>query len=382
MSDPGDILVLNVGSSSIKFAVFDAGMMQTHSGVTAEIGGASAVTVDTVREDVALADHPAALAVIFDRLAGRGITPAGLQAAAHRVVHGGRHMSRPVLIDSGILAQIEACIPLAPLHNPHNLAAIRAVAGMAPDLPQCASFDTAFHVTNPEVALRYAIPEAEEAKGIRRYGFHGTSYASLVARLPGIMGGPLPDRVLALHLGNGASLCAIRDGQSVATTMGYSPLDGLTMGTRAGGIDGNAVLRLVADHGVDATGRILNRESGLLALGGVSDMRALHGPGTPQSSFAVDHFCYWALRHSGSMIAAMGGLDAVAFTGGIGENDAGVREAILKGLGWMGVAADSRANAAGAAKLHVEGSRVTVWIVPADEERQIALEARAVLAAS
>ncbi len=223
-------------------------------------------------------------------------------------------------------------------------------------------------------------PQAEEAKGIRRYGFHGTSYASLVGRLPEVSGAPLPDRVLALHLGNGASLCAIADGRSVATTMGYSPLDGLTMGTRAGGIDGNAVLRLVADHGAEGAGRILNHESGLLALGGVSDMRALHARGTPGAAFAVEHFCYWALRHAGSMIAAMGGLDAVAFTGGIGENDVAVRAALLTGLDWAGVALDARANAAGTAKLHVEGSRVTAWIVPADEERQIALEARAVLA--
>jgi acetate kinase len=380
VSGRGDILVLNAGSSSVKFAVFDEAMTRTHSGLASEIGGASSVTVDGVRETADLADHPAALAAVLARLGARGVAVADLRAAAHRVVHGGRDLSRPVRIDSDILARIEACVPLAPLHNPHNLSAIRAVAALAPDLPQCASFDTAFHATNPEVALRYAIPDAEEAKGIRRYGFHGTSYAGLVARLPGVIGAGLPDRILALHLGNGASLCAIRQGRSVATTMGYSPLEGLTMGTRAGGIDGNAVLRMVADHGASGAGRILNNESGLLALGGVSDMRALRAISAPRAAFAIDHFCYWALRHAGSMIAAMGGLDAVVFTGGIGENDAGVRAAVLKGLDWIGVAMDARANADGAARLHVDGSRVSAWIVPADEERQIALEARDVLA--
>jgi len=200
-------------------------------------------------------------------------------------------------------------------------------------------------------------PQRAEALGIKRYGFHGISYASLTARLPGIIGGALPGRVLALHLGNGASICAIRDGRSVATSMGYSPLEGLTMGTRTGGIDGNAVLRLAQVFGIDETSRILNRESGLLGLGGASDMRALH-----------------------RLIAAMGGLDAVCFTGGIGENDAAVRGASLKGLGFAGVVFDAGANAAGAGMLHPAGADVAVWIVAAEEERQIAMEAMQVMA--
>lgn len=378
MGAGGDILVLNAGSSSIKFAVFDAGMIRRHTGV-AEIGDASSLQFDGARDDLPLADHGAALSAILGRLAAAGVGLADLRAAAHRVVHGGRDITGPRLLDAGVLAQIRGCIPLAPLHNPHNLAAIEAVAALAPGLAQCASFDTGFHTTNPEVALRYAIPDAEAAKGIRRYGFHGTSFAGLVARLPQISGADLPSRLLALHLGNGASLCAIRDGQSVANTMGYSPLDGLTMGTRSGAIDGNAVLRLAADHGVEGAARILNHESGLLGLGGVSDMRALHAAGTEAAEFAVSHFCYWIVRHAGSMIAAMGGLDSIAFTGGIGENDVAVRLAVLRGLNWLGIAIDEAGNAAGAAQLHREGSSVTAWIVPADEERQIALEARAVL---
>jgi acetate kinase len=258
------------------------------------------------------------------------------------------------------LARIEACVPLAPLHNPANLAAIRALADLAPDLPQFASFDTGFHATNPEVAWRYALPAAVEAEGIRRYGFHGLSYAAIVRKVQENGGGVLPERLLALHLGNGASICAIRGGRSVATTMGYSPLDGLTMGTRSGGIDGNAVLRLAELHGIAGAARILNRESGLLGLGGASDMRALHGAGTAAARFAVAHFCYWAVRHAGSMIAAMGGLDAVAFTGGIGENDAFVRGEILRGLAFV---------AAGK----------PVFVIAAEEERQIAMEVLALL---
>ncbi|MGR3491153.1 MAG: acetate/propionate family kinase, partial [Shimia sp.] len=242
--------------------------------------------------------------------------------------------------------------------------------------PQFASFDTAFHATNPDHATRYAIPKMMETKGIRRYGFHGLSYASLVQRLPELSKEPLPARLLAFHLGNGASLCAIRNGQSVATTMGYSPLDGLTMGTRSGGIDANAVLRLVEDHGLDRTKAILNHESGLLGLsGGKSDMRKLMVDPSADSTFAVEHFCYWSLRHAGSLIAAMEGVDAIAFTGGIGENAVGVRTAICRGLEWMGVRLDPDRNHRGGPRIHAEVSKVPLWVVPAEEERMIALDA-------
>ena len=269
-------------------------------------------------------------------------------------------------------AEIAACIPLAPLHNPHNLSAIRAIDDLAPGLPQYASFDTAFHATNPEEALRYALPAAEDAKGIRRYGFHGISYAGLVARLPDLTGNPLPQRLLALHLGNGASLCAIRNGQSVANSMGYSPLDGLTMGTRTGEIDGMAVLRLARDYGIEAAESLLNRDSGLKALGGASDMHVLEAAGTAEADLAIRHFCYWAVRHAGSAIAAMGGLDAIAFTGGIGEHSSRVRGAIVQGLGWLGVELDPVANAAHATRLHAQKSPVAIWKVLAYEEQTIA----------
>lgn len=376
------LLVVNAGSSSIKLAVFDQALRQVLAGSLSEIGGDSHLSLDGTTCPVTAPDHTAALRLILGELEARGVSPHQLAAAGHRVVHGGRDLTAAVRVTPAVLKAIAACTPLAPLHNPHNLAAIRALQAIAPTLPQVACFDTGFHATNPEVARRYAIPAAEDAKGIRRYGFHGISYASLVARLTEISNAPLPRRLLALHLGNGASLCAILDGRSVATTMGYSPLDGLTMGSRAGGIDGNAVLRMAADHGIEGAGRILNRESGLLALAGASDMRALSRSTAPEARFAVQHFCYWAIRHAGSMIAAMGGLDAVAFTGGIGENDPHIRAAILAGLHWAGIEADGPANRQGAARLHEDGSRVSAWIVPAAEERHIAAETRACLAAA
>ena len=353
------ILVLNAGSSSLKFAVHDLGGKEISAGRVTEIGASARIEVAGASTPCAAPDHAGAMRAVLGALGQQGLGLGALDAAAHRVVHGGARLVAPCRLDAATLAEIEACVPLAPLHNPANLTAIRAVAALAPDLPQFASFDTAFHATNPEVATRYAIPEAEAARGIRRYGFHGISYAALVARLPAQSGAPLPRRLLALHLGNGASICAIEDGRSVATTMGYSPLDGLTMGTRSGAIDPAAVLALAEVHGIAGAGRILNRESGLLALGGASDMRALHAADTPAARFAIAHFAYWAVRHAGSLIAAMGGLDAIAFTGGIGENDAELRARILAGLRFAG--------------------DVPHWVVPAAEEAQIAAEAFAVM---
>ncbi len=336
------LLVVNAGSSSLKLAVFATDLTQTAQARAERIGVGGPAT------------HLEALSL---GLAEMAVDPARLQGAAHRVVHGGVHLTAATLITPEVEAGIAACVPLAPLHNPAHLLGIRALRQLAPTLPQYASFDTAFHVTNPQVATRYALPPQAEAEGLRRYGFHGLSYASLVGKLQAA--GTMPRRVLALHLGNGASLCAILDGHSVATTMGYSPLSGLTMGTRTGDIDGNAVLRLAELHGIEEASRILNRASGLLGLGGASDMRALHAAGTDQARFAVDHFCYWAVRHAGSMIAAMGGLDAIAFTGGIGENDAVVRRSIVDGLTWAG--------------------ENPVLIIPAEEEKQIASEAFALM---
>lgn len=353
------LLVVNAGSSSLKLAVFH---------------GPDLVLRQTV-EEIGAKEHVVALEAALQRA---GLSFARLKAAAHRVVHGGPDLTETCRITPEVLAGIEACVPLAPLHNPANLAAIRAVAQARPGLAQFVCFDTAFHATNPEVATTYALPPSDRALGLRRYGFHGTSYAALVRILTAR--GDLPSRVLACHLGNGASLCAIRDGRSVATTMGYSPLDGLTMGSRAGGVDGNVVLRLAEVHGVTRATEILNRESGLLALGGSNDLRALHATDTAEARFALEHFAYWAVRHAGSMVAAMGGLDAVVFTGGIGENDPWMRKRILSGLAYLGVSSDPAANARNESVLHDTTSRVAILVVPADEERQIALEAQGLMA--
>ena len=376
----GPILVLNAGSSSIKLTLFAPDLTQLLSGIADGIGGTSRLRLGTEARALSLPDHDAALRAVIEGLSARGITLDALGAVGHRVVHGGRELTRPVCITPDIRKGIAACIPLAPLHNPHNLAAIDAIARLAPDVPQTASFDTAFHSTNPDLATHYALPRSLAARGIRRYGFHGLSYSALVRNMPAITGAALPRRVLACHLGNGASLCAIRDGQSVATTMGYSPLEGLTMGTRAGSLDPNAVLRLVEEDGVEATHRLLNHKAGLLGLSGLSaDMRALSEDDSEASAFAVAHFCYWAARHAGSMIAAMGGCDAIVFTGGIGENAAAVRADIAGHLAWLGVALDPVRNQQGGPALHRDGAQVTAWIIAADEEREIARDALALL---
>ena len=348
---------MNAGSSSIKTALYDGALSEILRIEATGIGGAGQLEISGAKHPLQMADNASALHAIFDTLKQHGIALDTLDAVAHRVVHGGTKLTQAQRITPQVRAEIAACIPLAPLHNPHHLAAIDAVTAAAPDLRQFASFDTAFHATIPPLAHRYALPDLPELNGIRRYGFHGTSYASLVRTLPE-QSGKLPSRLLALHLGNGASLCAIHGGKSVATTMGYSPLGGLTMGTRAGEIDAGAVLRLVRDLGVDEADHLLHSASGLLGLSGLSaDMRTLEATQTPDARFAIEHFCYWIARQAGSLIAAMGGIDALAFTGGIGENSAPIRTAITDQLKWLG--------------------DIPSFIVPAQEELYIAREARA-----
>ena len=354
-----DILVMNAGSSSIKTALFDGALSELLRVEATGIGSEGELKIANETCALPLPDNATALAAITDALATRGIALRDLRCVAHRVVHGGTALTTAQRITPQVRDTIAACVPLAPLHNPHHLAAIDAVSRLAPDLPQCASFDTAFHATIPALAHRYALPDLPDIEGLRRYGFHGTSYASLIRALPE-HSGTLPRRLLAMHLGNGASLCAILDGRSVATTMGYSPLGGLTMGTRAGEIDAGAVLRLVDAYGLDATDDLLHRQSGLLGLSGLSaDMRTLEGSDTPQAGFAIAHFCYWIARQAGSMAAAMGGVDAIAFTGGIGENSRRIRDSITDQLNWIG--------------------DFPTYIVPAQEELHIAREAITVL---
>ncbi len=349
------ILILNAGSSSIKVKVFDTELTEVLSGRVTEIGGRGQLICGDRRDEVSATNHANALDRMLRAIEEAGIDLSDLTAAGHRIVHGGEKLTAPAALTDDVIGQITACIPLAPLHNPNNLAGIAALKARFPDLPQYASFGTAFHASNPAVATTYAIPADARAEGIRRYGFHGLSYAGMVAHF----GDALPRRLLALHLGNGASLCAIEDGQSKATSMGYSPLEGLTMGTRSGTIDGAAVLRLAARHGAAETDRILNKDSGLKGLAGESDMRSLLNRTDDEAKFAVEHFCYWAARHSGSAIVAMGGVDAIAFTGGIGENAAPVRARILEHLAFLG--------------------DVPVHIVKAEEEKQIARDTLALM---
>ncbi|MEM8789820.1 MAG: acetate kinase [Pseudomonadota bacterium] len=369
-------LTVNAGSSSLKLALCDAGgRVETRGAVTEIGGGAARLETAGGAEPVAAPDHRAAFAALLPALD----LPTGLTAAVHRVVHGGQALTRPVPVTAAVRDGIAACIPLAPLHNPAALSAIDALTPLRPDLTQIACFDTAFHATNPESAWRYALPAGPETAGIRRYGFHGLSYAGLVAGWPDLTATPLPGRLLAFHLGNGASVCAIRDGRSVATSMGYSPVSGLTMGSRVGEIDANAVLDLADRLGIDGARRLLNAESGLKGLGGASDMRALRAAG---QTGAVDHFCYWAARAAGSLAAAMGGCDGVVFTGGIGENDAAARADIAARLGHLGVALDPAANAAGGPALAAaNATAVPAWVLPAQEETQLVREARAALSA-
>lgn len=345
------ILVLNAGSSSLKVEVFDPQLRSAIRGQVSAIGSQGTLWLGERRETVDTRDHAHALALMLAALDAAGHGVATLSAAAHRVVHGGTILTAPARITPVVIEAIRSAIPLAPLHNPNNLAGLLALQDLAPDLPQYASFGTAFHASNPDVATRYAIPQTQHDAGIRRYGFHGLSYANMVAEF----GDALPSRLLALHLGNGASLCAIKDGKSVATSMGYSPLSGLTMGTRSGDIDGAAVLRMSQSLGEDETDRMLNNASGLRALAGDNDMRTLLARDDDAARFAVAHFCYWAARHAGSAIVAMGGVDAVAFTGGIGENAAPVRDGIMAHLACFG--------------------DVPVHVIAADEEKAIARDA-------
>lgn len=350
------LLVLNTGSSSIKLAVFDARLDLLTEGSVAGVGGAGRMTLAGRKSEVSVPDHGTALDCLLEGLTVNGIAQDTLHGAAHRVVHGGRSLTKPMRLTREALAQIEAMVPLAPLHNPPALAGIAAVSERLPDLPQFASFDTAFHASQPEVASAYALPRAWREKGVQRYGFHGLSYAGMVRQFRA----DLPPRLLAFHLGAGVSLCAIREGRSIATSMGYSPLSGPTMATRTGDIDGMAVLRIAEEEGFENAARLLNKQSGLLGLSGsTSDMRALLADDAPEARFAVDHFVYSVVHQAGGLIAALEGVDAFAFTGGIGENSETIRQRIVEKLAWLG--------------------DKPVHIIPAEEERQIAIDAQALL---
>ncbi|MEX0810452.1 MAG: acetate/propionate family kinase [Dongiaceae bacterium] len=316
-------------------------------------------------------DHESAIAALLDWLAATKLD-AGLTGIGHRVVHGGGAFAAPALLDTATIERLAAFSPLAPHHQPHNLAAIRALAAQRPDLQQIACFDTAFHATQPALATRLGLPREYEAKGLRRYGFHGLSYDYVTGRLR--VEGKLPARLVVAHLGNGCSMCAIRDGKSIATTMGFSTLDGLAMATRSGSIDPGALIHLMRE-GLDAAAieDLLYNRSGLLGLSGISaDMKTLLASDAPAAKEATDFFCYRIVRETGSLAAALGGIDALAFTGGIGENAAAVRAAVMRDLAWLGFEIDARANDANAPDIATPASRRRIHVVPTDEEQVIA----------
>ncbi len=384
----GTILVLNAGSSSVKFSLFGtgatAGLELLSRGQVEGIGtsprflarsgsGETLVRREWPADDGF--DHERAIATILGWLEAEGGEDA-LRAAGHRVVHGGTAFAAPIRVDDAVLARLESFCPLAPLHQPHNLAGIRALRRLRPGLPQIACFDTAFHRARPAIADRFALPEEFFAGGIRRYGFHGLSYeyitAVLAERDPHLAAG----RVLVAHLGNGASICAIRAGRPVDTSMSFTPLDGLVMGTRPGTLDPGVLLHLLQARGMDAGDleELLYHRSGLLGVSGISsDMRELLARlDDPRAALAVELFVYRAVRELGGLVAVMGGLDGLVFTGGIGEHAAEIRARICEGIGWLGVTLDAEANRRGAPLVSTPQSRVRVHVMATDEERMIA----------
>ena len=299
----------------------------------------------------------------------------------------GKKFTQPVRTDDAVLADLEALVPMAPLHQPHNLAAIRAVSNHAPTLPQVACFDTSFHRTLPAVAQQFAIPRALTESGIHRYGFHGLSYEYIATRLPQVDPQASVGRTIVAHLGNGASLCALRSGVSVATTMSFTPLDGLPMGTRCGAIDPGVLLYLMDQRGLDARAleRLLVHESGLLGVSGISsDMRTLleREATDPPAAEAIKLFVYRVSREVGSLAAALGGLDAIVFTGGIGEHAPSIRDRICRAASWLGVEVDDSGNQQGGPRISLANSKVAAWVIPTNEELMIAQHTQQLLKSS
>jgi acetate kinase len=303
-------------------------------------------------------------------------------AIGHRVVHGGLDYSAPVRVDAALVTALERFVPLAPLHQPHNLAPIRVLLERAPALVQVACFDTAFHHGQPAVAQAFALPKAITDRGVRRYGFHGLSYEFIAQALPAIDARAAKGRAIVLHLGNGASMCAMAAGRSVASTMGFTAVDGLPMGTRCGNLDPGVILYLIDELGMDARAieKLIYQQSGLLGVSGISsDMRTLQSSDDPAARAAIDLFVYRIGRELGSLAAALGGLDAIVFTAGIGENSASLRERVCSDAAWLGVELDRGTNAAGGPRLTTATSRVAAWVIPTNEELMIARHTLAVL---
>ncbi|MFX0543059.1 acetate/propionate family kinase [Roseovarius sp. S4756] len=390
----GDILTLNAGSSSVKFAVFasdDPSPKPRMRGMISGIGGTPVFTARSAdgaaldASDLAAleasADHDTAIALLLKWLTThRGDTD--LMAVGHRVVHGGQHYTLPTLLTESDIKQLEAFVPLAPLHQPHNIAAIRAVAKWQPDVPQIACFDTSFHRSQAPLAQMFALPRALTDEGVMRYGFHGLSYDYIASVLPQHLGDMASGRVVVAHLGNGSSMCAMKDRKSVATSMGFTALDGLMMGRRCGALDPGVVLYLMQAKGMQAAEieTLLYKQSGLLGVSGMTnDMQVLQKSDAPEAREAIELFCYRAAVSLGGLLPAIGGLDALVFTAGIGENSALIRTLICQHLTWLGVSLNEAANSRHAETISAADAPVKVCVLPTNEEAVVANACRSIL---
>jgi len=388
------IIVLNAGSSSLKFSLFAEAGVEPAVVTSGQIG-----SIDTSPHFIAKDSagqtasekrwaqgtqfgHDGAVAHLVDWLKATYASHYQLVAVGHRVVHGGVDYSAPVRIDPGVVAKLEKLIPLAPLHQPHNLAPIRSLLERTPQLPQVACFDTAFHRSNPPLAQMFALPSELTESGVRRYGFHGLSYEYIASVLSKFDEHAARGKTVVLHLGNGASMCSLQAGASVASTMGFTALDGLPMGTRCGAIDPGVILYLMDERKMDARAieKLLYQQSGLLGVSGISsDMRTLLASSDPRARLAIDLYCYRIRRELGSLAAALGGLDAMVFTGGIGENSAAIRERVCRDAAWLGVELDAAANGASGPRISTPGARASAWTIPTNEELMIARHTRRLL---
>jgi acetate kinase len=381
------VIVINAGSSSIKFSMFSGPALELalrgkienlYAGVTHFIAqDAGGKLLGERHWPDAPINHEEGMRFLVD-FAQTHLDGHRVVAVGHRIVHGGVQYSQPQMLDDGVLRELDKLVPLAPLHLPHNLAPVRAVARLAPDVPQVGCFDTAFHAGQPAVAQAFALPAHITERGVRRYGFHGLSYEYIASRLPQADASLAGAKVIAAHLGNGASMCAMWSGRSVASSMGFTAVDGLPMGTRCGALDPGVVLYLIDELGMDvaAVQKLLYQESGLLGVSGISaDMRTLEQSDDPRAGAAIALMVYRIGRELGSLAAALGGLDALVFSGGIGENSVAMREAVCRDAAWLGVKIDTAANQANprsVARISSAESKVAVWVVPANEELMIA----------
>jgi acetate kinase len=385
------IAVVNAGSSSVKFGIYDTAGDETLllKGQVEQIGVSPTLTVDGADgEEIAKHEWPAegfghaeAMHVIIDKL--RELLPGStVEGIGHRVVHGGTKYAAPVQITQEVIRELDKLTPLAPLHQPHNLGPIKAIALRVPAIRQVACFDTSFHQTQEALAYSFALPREITDKGVRRYGFHGLSYEFVSGKIREVAPDYADKKIIIAHLGNGASLCALKDGKSTATTMGFTAVEGLMMGTRCGSVDPGVLIYLLDEAGMDARKleALVYKKSGLLGVSGISsDMRTLRQSDDPRAKEATDLFVYRIVREIGSLAAALGGLDGLVFTGGIGQRDTKTRAEVVAGCGWLGAVLDEQANADHAQRINAESSRIPVWVLPTDEEMVICRHTSALL---